>query len=208
MVRCSWPTTIRRFLIRSPTPARTSYRVAVTTAAIAPANGARLRASLGDLLVIAGWIGGLTLVGSAVRLVLPLAAAPAAPPTSMLGVDLAVFAATVAPVGIYLTVTEAGRRQSSWGKRRVGLRVVATDGTRAGPGRIAVRNAVKLLPWQLAHIAVARLILGVDDPITIWTAYPLSLLIPVVSIWLALRDPHRRALHDRIAGTRVVRAAP
>jgi hypothetical protein len=44
----------------------------------------------------------------------------------------------------------------------------------------------------------------VDDPVTIGTAYALSVLIPVLSIVMAWRDPLRRALHDRVAGTRVV----
>ncbi len=34
----------------------------------------------------------------------------------------------------------------------------------------------------------------------------LSLTIPVVSIAMAVGDPQRRALHDRVAGTRVVQA--
>lgn len=151
---------------------------------------------------------------------------------SPLVVDVGAFAATVLPVWVYLTATEAGRRHATWGKRRAGLRVVAAgDG---GPGVapeaaplgvvwVAVRNAVKLLPWQLAHIAVARILLeaggstdagtdgGMDAGLEPGTAavvgvtYTLSLVIPLVSIVMAWRDPLRRALHDGVAGTRVVR---
>jgi len=49
------------------------------------------------------------------------------------------------------------------------------------------------------------LILGVDQQATIGVTYALSVLIPVVSVVMMARDPLRRALHDRVAGTRVVR---
>lgn len=168
-----------------------------------PAPGAaRWWASVWDYVVIVSWLAALTIVGFAVRAWLP----PAAATPALLATDAVAFGFSVLPVWAYLTVTEAGARQASWGKRRVGLRVDASDGGRPSWGRVAGRNAVKLLPWELAHIAVARLILGVDDPVTIGATYTLSLLIPVVSITMAGRDQQRRALHDRIAGTRVVLA--
>ncbi|MPZ87671.1 MAG: hypothetical protein GEU81_06255 [Nitriliruptorales bacterium] len=105
-------------------------------------------------------------------------------------------------------VTEAGPRQASWGKRRARLRVVSSGGGRPEAWRVALRTAVKLLPWQLAHLAVARWIVGVDLSAAGWTAYTLSLLIPVASIGMAWRDPQARSLHDRVAGTRVVVASP
>jgi len=164
-----------------------------------PSVGPRVRASLGDLLVIAGWIGMLTAAGVVVRGPLPPGGDP-----PLLATDLAVFACTVLPVGSYLAVGEAGARQAGWGKRRAGLRVVRADGGRPSAARVVARTAVKLLPWQLAHIAVARLILGVDDPAVTWTTYALSLAIPLLSVTMAVRDLQRRALHDRVAGTRVV----
>ena len=112
------------------------------------------------------------------------------------------------PTWIYLTVFESGSGRASWGKRVVGLRVVAQQHNgKVGTARVAGRNAVKLMPWQLAHLAVARLILGVDAPVFIAVTYTLSLAVPAVSIVMARRDPQRRALHDRVAGTRVVQTA-
>lgn len=165
-------------------------------------GSARVWASVWDYLVIIAWLAVLTVAGFAARALLPPTAAMPAP----LAADAVAFGFSVLPVWMYLTATEAGARQASWGKRRVGLRVTASDGGRAGWQRVAGRNAVKLLPWQLAHVAVARLILGVDEPVAIGVTYMLSLLIPVVSIAMACRDPQRRALHDRVVGTRVVRA--
>jgi uncharacterized RDD family membrane protein YckC len=159
---------------------------------------ARVGACVGDLAVIATGLGTLAAAGALVRRRVDV------PRPSVPATDLLVAAATVLPTGAYLATGEAGRHQAAWGKRRAGLRVIAADGGRAGIGRIVLRTAVKLLPWQLAHVAVARLVRGVDAPVTIWTTDALSLLLAAASVTLALRDPRGRALHDRVAGTRVV----
>jgi hypothetical protein len=89
------------------------------------------------------------------------------------------------------------------------LRTTALGGGQVRPHgqhREDERHGIKLLPWQLAHVAVVRIILGSDEPVTIGVSYALSLLIPVASITMAWRDPLHRALHDRVAGTRVVSA--
>jgi uncharacterized RDD family membrane protein YckC len=169
--------------------------------AVAPGR-TRLRASGGDYLVILAWLAFLTLVGVAVRRLLP----PVSGGMSLLAADTAAFAFSVLPVWVYLTLTEAGAGQATWGKRRSGLRVVGVDGEHPGWRRIALRNGVKLLPWQLAHVSVARAIVGADEPIVMATTYALSLVLPAVSIWLAWRDPLGRSLHDRVAATLVVRA--
>ncbi|MBW0118067.1 RDD family protein [Pseudonocardia abyssalis] len=170
------------------------------TTHLAPAPvGRRVRASLDDLLFVAAWFALLTLLGVAVRAIAPPAGPPSLPAT-----DLTVLASTVLPVAAFLAAGDAGVRWAARGKRRAGLRVVTPDGARPSVGRSVVRAAVKIAPWQLAHIAVARLILGADDPVVTWTTYALSLAVPVVSVVTALRDPRQRALHDRVAGTRVV----
>lgn len=66
--------------------------------------------------------------------------------------DLAVTALTVVPYLVYLVRTEAGPANATWGKRRSGLVVEAADGSpTTSTGRIAVRNLVKVLPWQFGH---------------------------------------------------------
>lgn len=192
-----------RFLARG-IPAQ-AFKSGVTSRNAAPAPGRRRSvASAWDFAVIVAWFAGLTGAGVVVRLLEPEVGATL-PADELPLVDLVVFAITVVPVGIYLTVTEAGPRQASWGKQRAGLRVVSgADGDPPGPLRVITRTAVKLLPWQLAHLAVARFIVGVDPSPAVWTAYALSLLLPAASIGMAWRDPQARALHDRLAGTRVV----
>ena len=173
----------------------------VASAAVRASGGARWRASAWDYLVVVAWIAVLSGLGAGIR-----AALPGGTTIGLAGTDGLAFACSVFPVWLYLVATESGNRQASWGKRRAGLRVVGPAGSRPGWVRIAVRETVKLLPWQLAHLAVARLLLGEDAPVLIATTYGLSLLLPLVSTCLAWRDPLRRGLHDLAAGTRVVLA--
>ncbi len=168
----------------------------------------RALASVGDLGVIAGWIAGLTAVSVVARTAVRGRAGDgpdiwdnrAAPPAA---VDLGVFLLTVLPVGAYLTATEAGPHQAGAGKRWQGLRVTADGGGRPGLARVLVRNALKLLPWQLGHLAAARFTTGREPSPAVWAAYGLSSVLAAADIAAALRDPHSRALHDRVAGTRV-----
>jgi uncharacterized RDD family membrane protein YckC len=123
--------------------------------------------------------------------------------------DAVAFAASVFPVWLYLTVTESRSSGATWGKRRAGLRVVGPRKRRARPARIAVRNAVKLLPWQLAHLGVVALLAGRDaatlvSPGAAWI--PISATYALAGLSIALmvsRDDHA-ALHDLVGGTRVV----
>lgn len=52
------------------------------------------------------------------------------------------------PVYLYFTLSEAFGRKATVGKRVFGLRV---DGS---PRRIAFRNILKFLPWELAHMGI------------------------------------------------------
>ena len=166
-------------------------------------ESARLRPRLISIgfnyLVIACWIATLTFLGFAIRPRLP---EPPGEP-DLLAIDGLVFAMTVLPTWVYLTVTEAGERHATFGKRAARLWVLTSDGLEPTVWRIALRNAVKLAPWQIAHLAVARFIVDADTPMAM-TSYVASLALVAVTVLMAFRDPLRRGLHDRIAGTRVV----
>lgn len=89
-----------------------------------------------------------------------------------------VGAMIVAVSALWFIATEASGWQASPGKRLLGLRVVAADGGAPGLARVMARFAAGLPSWLLLHLGHAM------------AAWP----------------PERRALHDRIAGTRVVLA--
>lgn len=80
-----------------------------------------------------------------------------------------------AAASVYFVAFEASAWQATPGKRLLGLRVQAADGSRAGPLRVLARQLGGAASWLTLNIGHAL---------------------------VALR-PDRRALHDLIAGTRV-----
>jgi uncharacterized RDD family membrane protein YckC len=164
---------------------------------------ARVRASAVDLLAIWAWLAAVAVTS---RL-------PVVRRTGFAGLfrrpataDAAQFATGVLPVAVYLAVGEAGAAQATPGKRAAGLAVVGPDGTRPGRRRILLRTAVKLLPWQVAHLAITRAAgAGVArSPKLAGAGFGLALSLAGASVALARTRPDGRALHDLAAGTRVV----
>jgi len=78
---------------------------------------------------------------------------------------------------VWFTAFEGSRWQATPGKQLLGLRVVDDDGLRPGPVRAGLRTAAGLLSWLSLNIGHL----------------------------MAARGPRYQALHDRIAGTHVVR---
>lgn len=171
----------------------------------APA-GARLRASAIDLGVIWAWLAalaGLSRIPALRRTGYPRFFAE--PATA----DLAQFLTGVLPAALYLSSGEVGRDHASLGKRSAGLTVIDVAGGPPSPGRIVVRTAVKLLPWQLAHLALTRAvgIVGAKHSRGYAAAgFGAALGLAGFSILLATVRSDGRALHDLAARTRVVPA--
>ncbi|MBY8877927.1 RDD family protein [Actinacidiphila acidipaludis] len=163
----------------------------------------RLRAYAIDVSVMAGWQGVL-----AASSLLPGARWRTRVFRDPRTADLAQFTAGVLPAALYLGGGEASTAQATAGKRAAGLMVVtAGDGGRASARTIAVRTGVKLLPWQLAHLAVTRatgVVGGRHAERTARAAFGAALALSAVSLTLAVCRPDGRALHDLVAGTRVV----
>lgn len=120
---------------------------------------------------------------------------------------LLAFVTTVLPVTLYFAFTESGRHAASLGKRRLGLEVVSVDGTPPSLPQALLRNALKFMPWQLAHTAMLS-IPGFPTQVEQIPAWALATLIATwllvaayllgLSRWLG-----GRPLYDRIAVLRV-----
>ena len=110
------------------------------------------------------------------------------------------------PVWIYFWLSDASARGATVGKRLFGIRVVA-DGKGFGPGRAFARTAIKLLPWELAHLSAFALSsdlesLSVIQSVGLVTANLLMLFY----LWLAFASQGRRSVHDVLVDSRVARA--
>jgi uncharacterized RDD family membrane protein YckC len=65
--------------------------------------------------------------------------------------DLIAFVMAVLPVMLYFTLLESSVAAATWGKRRMGIKVVRVDGAPLTRARALLRSAIKFAPWQLAH---------------------------------------------------------
>ncbi|MCB0112697.1 MAG: RDD family protein [Caldilineaceae bacterium] len=162
----------------------------------------RLTAFAYDYILIAIYIGILASIGIAVYLNYGIVEPLFGNPVSS---DVSAFVLLILPVILYFTWQEGSTRASTWGKRRVGLRVSAADGRPIGYGQAFMRSLLKLLPWQIGHTAVFQLI-NAGDAVPLWVyllfvaAYGLA-IVYLVALW---RRPDHRTPYDVIAGTAVI----
>jgi uncharacterized RDD family membrane protein YckC len=68
--------------------------------------------------------------------------------------DAIAFLTLILPVVLYFTLGESSPHQATWGKRKVGIRVIDADGRPLTRKRAFLRSLIKLLPWQIAHTSI------------------------------------------------------
>lgn len=158
---------------------------------------ARLQSWGWDYLAVVGWL--LTM---GVALGLPVTAGWVSLDVILdraVATDLALMTVTVIPLFLYLVATEASASRATPGKRRVGLVVHVRSSTNR-VGRVMVRNAAKVAPWQLGHMAAWRFATGEPSIMAI-----ASLAASFVLLFAVAGPPlvRCRGLHDLISGSTV-----
>lgn len=129
--------------------------------------------------------------------------------------QLVIVAALTLPVVLGFALFECGATRASPGKRLMGLwvRDLRVAHRRRAAARVpfrraVLRNAVKFLPWELAHTGLWRTE-GWPGEVVEFTGLALALLVGswvlvLASVVLALVRKDRRAVHDLAAGTQIV----
>ena len=124
--------------------------------------------------------------------------------------DLLTFLTLVLPVILYFTFQESSSGQATWGKRKVGIKVVNSAGERLSRKQAFVRSLIKFLPWQLAHTSIYH-IKGwpfVAENLTpeVMMGLILAQVLVVVYIILLVVDKAHRTPYDWISGASVILA--
>lgn len=164
--------------------------------------GARLLAFVVDIKVLVLWGSALF----AATLVAP--SLFAAWPETPLGSQAAAFCVMTLPFWFYLTVTEAGSRHASLGKLLPGLTVRTVGGAPISFGRAALRNACKLLPWEIGHVVPHQLMAAGDADPPVWVMALAWGSMGMALIYAgSLFVGSGRTPYDRVAGTTVWRRA-
>jgi uncharacterized RDD family membrane protein YckC len=106
------------------------------------------------------------------------------------------------PAWAYFAVSDASKRGATVGKKLMKLMVVRStaDSGRLSYGRALGRSALKLLPWELAHVfgfALADIVGGPAQMAGLVLANALS----VVYFGTCVATGGARSVHDYVAGT-------
>jgi uncharacterized RDD family membrane protein YckC len=119
--------------------------------------------------------------------------------------DGVAFFTLILPTILYFSLQESSSRQATYGKRKMGLKVIDRKGRRLSAGRALLRSGLKFLPWQMAHTAVFQ----IWDGNTSAFLFAVSLLAQIMVILFVLTlmmNKQHRTLYDRLAGSAVIMA--
>lgn len=108
---------------------------------------------------------------------------------------------SVVPIVLIFSLLDYKKPFGTYGKRRAGLKVQYKTPSFF---RSLVRNSIKFLPWQLAHIGVID---GIYSEFTTWSSIVFTnagILLAVILLVMGFFRKDKRHLGDLIAGTQVV----
>jgi uncharacterized RDD family membrane protein YckC len=114
------------------------------------------------------------------------------------------------PTWTYFILSDSSARGATLGKWLFGLHVVRMKGERVSLARALARTAVKVLPWETAHVSAFAL--STDPGVSFGTAQLIGLIIAnvlvVVYLVVAAYTGGRRSVHDFVAATEVCPSHP
>ncbi len=109
------------------------------------------------------------------------------------------------PVTLYFAISESSPHQATWGKRRLGLKVVDIRGNRIGFWRAFGRTLLKFVPWEISHTLIWEIYFSPQAE-SVWINYGFALVYLLIGLNIASLGITRthQALYDLPTGTYVV----
>lgn len=113
----------------------------------------------------------------------------------------------ILPVAATVIASVQESRLGTPGHRGAGLTVLDVKGAVPGMSRALLRNTVKIgVPWQLGHLVAVGAAYGGFERRDPWTLVPTGLVYSwCAALAASVALGAGRALHDRVAGTHLVR---
>ena len=168
----------------------------------------RLKAFMIDYLIIFAYIValagvnyGIILSGGTLEEISPFFA-------SLIVKDAIAFLTLILPVILYFTLQESSPKQATWGKRKVGIRVVNANGKTLTRLQAFVRSLVKFLPWQIAHTCLFHIpglpLAPVEPSSTVMAGFALVYLLVGIYITSVLISEKHCTPYDWVSGSYVI----
>ena len=123
------------------------------------------------------------------------------PRSSSIALQFIAFALMILPVFVYFVITESGKARASIGKRKAKIHILYQNSEFASS---LLRNLIKLLPWQLAHMAVIEGVYSASVSPFVIICYGLSVILPIIYIAIVFVRKDHKSIPDLIAHTVVV----
>ena len=116
--------------------------------------------------------------------------------------ELTGFLLITLPVTLYFALNEASPRQATWGKRKLGLRVMRLDEQRLSRGRSLWRTALKFVPWELAHACIWQVSFSAGQPsVLIGAGFALVWLLVGANVVRLLLSRTHQTLYDWLSAS-------
>jgi uncharacterized RDD family membrane protein YckC len=107
------------------------------------------------------------------------------------------------PAWLYFLLSDCSRSGATVGKKILRLKVTQVGGARVGVLRSLARTAVKLLPWEMAHIFGFALAEQIGTALQAAGLIAANVLVLVYLVVL-IANRGRRSVHDLVVKTEVV----
>lgn len=161
----------------------------------------RIYAFLIDYLIIAGY--GTFIVGTISVIFRPFIQPMFS--SSAVTAQLTGFFLITLPISLYFVLCESSTWQGTIGKKKMGIQVVNNIGQRMNIWRSITRTAIKLLPWEVAHFAIWRLMLPSNfSEITLLIILSAVNLAIIIFLITPFTNKQRKIVYDWIAKTQVI----
>lgn len=116
--------------------------------------------------------------------------------------QVSAFVIVTLPVMLYFSIGESSHKQATWGKQRLGLKVVDNHGNPIRFWRAILRVILKFIPWELSHTIIWEIYFSPETNATLIN-YGFSMVYALIGINIAslLITKKRQALYDILART-------
>lgn len=113
----------------------------------------------------------------------------------------------VVPVFLYSIIMEAGKKHATLGKYKMKTEVATVHSKTIQLWQIVVRNILKFLPWQFAHMMIFRVFaLDWEFPPLWMSMFIFANMLPFVWIAVVIFRKDHRGIHDLFSKTVVINA--
>jgi uncharacterized RDD family membrane protein YckC len=121
--------------------------------------------------------------------------------------QLVAFLLVTLPVALYFAISESSPQRATWGKQRLGLKVLDRNGDRIRFPRAFGRALLKFIPWELSHTLIWQISFSPEAD-SVWISYGFLLVYGLIGLNIAslFLSRQHQTLYDLIAKTYVMRS--